>query len=274
MGTSGRGEHTEIISYLDRAVQSELSGNMIDICPVGALTDKPYAFHGRPWELEHTDSIDVLDAVGSNIRIDVRDHQVLRIKPRLNESINEEWISDKTRFAYDGLDCQRLDKPYIKRDGKLVACSWDEALALVAQKFTSNNPNEIAALAGDLADQESMLALRMLLDNLEVNNRDCRTDGAMIPYDHRSHYLFNSTIANLETADAILLIGCNPRHEATMVNARIRKTVMNNNCKLALIGETVDLTYPYNHLGETALALSELGNFNKALETAKNPLVI
>lgn len=274
MGTSGRGEHTEIISYLDKAVSSELSGNMIDICPVGALTNKPYAFHGRPWELQHTNSIDVLDAVGSNIRIDVRDQQVLRIMPRLNESINEEWISDKTRFAYDGLSCQRLDKPYIKRDGKLTPCSWDEALTVVCQKIGKVKPHEIAALAGDLADQESMLALRMLCDEIGINNRDCRIDGAMIPYDNRSHYLFNSTIQNIETSDAILLIGCNPRYEATMVNARLRKAVVNNNCKVALIGEPVDLTYSYSHLGNTALALNELGSFATVLKEAKNPIVI
>ncbi len=274
MGTSGRGEHTKIISYLDKALGSELSGNMIDICPVGALTNKPYAFHGRPWELQHTDSIDVLDAVGSNIRIDVRDHQVLRIMPRLNEAINEEWISDKTRFAYDGLACQRLDKPYLKRDGKLTPCSWDEALTVVCQKITAVQPHEIAALAGDLADQESQLALRMLCDELGIHNRDCRVDGAMIPHGHRSHYLFNASIANLETSDAILLIGCNPRHEATMVNARIRKAVVNHHCQVALIGEPVELTYAYSHLGKTALALNELGSFAKVLKEAKNPMVI
>jgi len=271
IGTSGRGEHTEIISYLDKAVVSELSGNMIDICPVGALTNKPYAFHGRLWELAHTDSIDVLDAVGSNIRIDVLDQQVVRIMPRLNEAINEEWISDKTRFSYDGLSCQRLDKPYIKKDGRLTACSWDEALTFVCQKLGEFVPHETAALAGDLADQESQLALRMLLDEMRINNRDCRVDGALIPHDHRSHYLFNSTIENLETADAIVLIGCNPRTEATMVNSRIRKAVMHNNCKVAVIGEAKDLTYPYLHLGDTPLALKAVSLF---LKDAKNPIVI
>ncbi len=276
IGTIGRGENTEIISYLGKAISSELSGNMIDICPVGALTNKPYAFHGRPWELQSTDSIDLLDAVGSNIRIDVRDSKVLRILPRINESINEEWISDKTRFSYDGLTCQRLDKTYIKKDGKLVACSWEEAIAVICQKITETKPQEIAALAGDLADQESMLALRMLLDDLRVNNRDCRVDGAMIPYGHRSHYLFNSTIQNIENADAILLIGCNPRHEATMVNARLRKAVVHNNCKIALIGKVKDLTYPYTHLGDTAFSLNEIGksSFANVLKTAKNPIVI
>lgn len=265
IGTHGRGEDTEIISYLDKAVSSELSGNMIDICPVGALTNKPYAFHARPWELQHTDSIDVLDAVGSNIHIDVRDHKVLRVTPRTNEDINEEWISDKTRFAYDGLACQRLDKPYIRKNKKLVPCSWDEAFNAIHKQISKKDPSQIAALAGDLVDQESQLALRMLLDAMEVKNRDCRVDGAMIPYDHRSHYLFNTMIKNLENADAILLVGCNPRHEATMVNARIRKSVINNNCKVAMVGEAVDLTYPYTHFTN----LDE--NF---FVNAKNPVVI
>jgi NADH-quinone oxidoreductase subunit G len=277
IGTRGRGESMEIISYLDKAVSSELSGNMIDICPVGALTNKPYAFHGRPWELQHTASIDVLDAVGSNIYIDVRDHKVLRITPRINEDINEEWISDKTRFAYDGLACQRLDKPYIRKNKKLIPCTWDEALQAISKQLSKVKPAEIAALTGDLVDQESQLALRMLLDVLDVKNRDCRVDGAMIPYDHRSHYLFNTTIKNLENADAILLVGCNPRHEATMVNARIHKAV-HNTCAVALIGEQLDLTYPYQFLGNEPSVLNELQKdshpFNKILKTAKNPVVI
>ncbi len=278
MGTHGRGEHTEIISYLDKAVSSELSGNMIDICPVGALTNKPYAFHGRPWELQHTDSIDVLDAVGSNIHIDVRDNKVLRITPRTNEGINEEWISDKTRFAYDGLACQRLDKPYIRKNKKLVPCSWDEAFEVICKQISKVNSAEIAALAGDLVDQESQLALLMLLDEMGVKNRDCRVDGAMIPYDHRSHYLFNTGIKNLENVDAILLIGCNPRHEATMVNARLRKVVVQNNCAIALIGEQVDLTYPYQFLGNEPSILSEMLKdshpFSKVLKAAKNSVII
>ena len=278
MGSHGRGEHTEIISYLDKAVTSELSGNMIDICPVGALTNKPYAFHGRPWELQHTDSIDVLDAVGSHIRLDVRDSQVLRIVPRLNEDINEEWISDKIRFAYDGLSSQRLDKPYIRKDGKLVACSWNEAFEAIKQKVKEIDAKEIAALTGDLVDQESHLALRMLLDKLDVKNRDCRSDGAMIPYDHRSQYLFNTPIKDLENVDAILLIGCNPRHEATMVNARLRKAVIKNTCSIGLIGKQVDLTYGYEFLGENPSVLDDIVKashpFAKVLKSAKNPVVI
>ncbi len=278
LGTQGRGESSEIAGYLGKAITSELSGNMIDICPVGALTNKPYAFHGRPWELTHTDSIDVHDAVGSNIRIDTRDNKVLRIMPRVNEDINEEWISDKTRFAYDGLACQRLDKPYIRKNKKLVPCSWNEAFETIHKKIKKLDASEIAALAGDLSDQESQLALRMLLDAIGVKNRDCRTDGAMIPFEHRSHYLFNTTIKNLENADAILLIGCNPRHEATMVNTRLRKAVIKNNCTIGLIGEPVDLTYPYQSLGNTQAVLDEIIKgthpFSKVLKTATNPALI
>lgn len=278
LGTQGRGEDTEIISYLDKAITSELSGNLIDICPVGALTNKPYAFHGRPWELTHTDSIDIHDAVGSNIRIDTRDNKVLRIMPRVNEDINEEWISDKTRFAYDGLACQRLDKPYIRKNKKLIPCSWDEAFEAIQKKIKKLDASEIAALAGDLSDQESQLALRMLLDAMGVKNRDCRTDGAMIPFDHRSHYLFNTTIKNLENADTVLLIGCNPRHEATIINARLRKAVAKNNCTVGLIGEPVDLAYPYQSLGNTKAVLDEIIKgihpFSKILNTSKNPVLI
>ena len=278
IGTQGRGEDTEIISYLEKAISSELSGNMIDICPVGALTNKPYAFHGRPWELRHTNSIDVLDAVGSNIRIDTRDNEVMRIMPRLNEDINEEWISDKTRFAYDGLSYQRLDKPYIRKNKKLVPCSWDEAFSTIARKIKKLDAEEMAALAGDLSDQESQLALRMLLDRLNIRNRDCRVDGAMIPFDHRSHYIFNTTINGLEHCDAVLLIGCNPRLEATIVNARLRKAVTKNHCVIGLIGEPVDLTYPYEPLGNTPDTLEEIikGShpFSKTLKAAKNPAVI
>lgn len=278
IGTHGRGEHTEIISYLEKAVSSELSGNMIDICPVGALTNKPYAFHGRPWELTHTSSIDIFDAVGSNIRIDTRDDKVMRIMPRLNEDINEEWISDKTRFAYDGLLYQRLDKPYIRKNKKLVACTWDEAFNAIAKKIKKLDSEEIAALAGDLSDQESQLALKMLLDNLNIQNRDCRVDGAMISFDHRSHYLFNTTIKDLEHCDAVLLIGCNPRLEATMVNARLRKAVIKNHCVVGLIGEPAELTYPCQSLGNTQDILDEIINgshpFSKTLKTAQKPAII
>lgn len=278
IGTKGRGENTEIISYLEKAITSELSGNIIDICPVGALTNKPYAFHGRPWELTHTNSIDVLDAVGSNIRIDTRDNQVLRIMPRTNDEINEEWIGDKTRFAYDGLSYQRLDKPYIRKNKKLVPCTWNEAFETIANKIKKLDASEIGALSGDLSDQESQLALKILLDQLNVKNRDCRVDGAMLSFAHRSHYLFNTTIKDIEHSDAVLLIGCNPRVEATIVNMRLRKAVVKNNCIIGLIGEPVDLTYPYENLGNSQNILDDIIKgthpFSKKLKNAKKPSII
>jgi NADH-quinone oxidoreductase subunit G len=278
IGSSGRGENTEVISYLDKALTSELSGNIIDLCPVGALTNKPYAFHGRPWELTHTNSIDVTDAVGSNISLDTKDGEVLRVTPRINEAINEEWISDKTRFFYDGLKTQRLDTPYIKINGKLTACSWVDAFESIKAKISTLKPVQMAAIAGDLADQESQLALRMLLDSYGINNRDCRPYGALIPYNQRSQYLFNSTIQGVEQADAILLIGTNPRLEATILNARIRKAVVNNSCKVALIGMEADLTYPYQFLGDAPSVLDELisgaHEFANVLKSAKNPIII
>lgn len=278
IGSSGRGENTEVISYLDKALTSELSGNIIDLCPVGALTNKPYAFHGRPWELTHTDSIDVTDAVGSNIRLDTKNGEVLRVVPRINEAINEEWISDKTRFFYDGLKTQRLDAPYIKINGKLTACSWADAFEKIKEKIFDFKPHEIAAIAGDLADQESQLSLRMLLDSYGINNRDCRPYGAAIPYNERFQYLFNSTIQGVEQADAILLVGTNPRLEATILNTRIRKAVVNNSCKVALIGREEDLTYPYQFLGDNSCILDEFisssHEFAAVFKAAKKPIVI
>lgn len=278
IGSCGRGENTEVISYLDKALTSELSGNIIDLCPVGALTNKPYAFHGRPWELIHTNSIDVTDAVGSNVRLDTKNGEVLRVMPRVNEAINEEWISDKTRFFYDGLKTQRLDTPYIKINGKLTACSWADAFEKIKEKIFTLKPYEIAAIAGDLADQESQLTLRMLLDSYGINNRDCRPYGALIPYSDRNQYLFNSTIQGIEQADAILLIGTNPRLEATILNTRIRKAVVNNSCKVVLIGKEADLTYPYQFLGNNACVLDELisgaHEFAAVLKASKKPMII
>ena len=225
MGAIGRGEHMEISTYLGQAVTSELSGNMIDICPVGALTNKPYAFHGRPWELVKTNSIDVLDAVGSNIRIDAKGRDVMRVLPRLNEDINEEWISDKTRFAYDGLKRQRLDRPYKRgEDGRLYECSWDEAITATAQALHAVPPQQVAALVGDLADCESIIALKDVMTGLGVPHLECRQDGSNHDSTNRSSYLFNTSIAGIENADAILLVATNPRHEAPLINARIRKS--------------------------------------------------
>lgn len=277
VGAIHRGEHTEI-STLEKAIASELSGNLIDICPVGALTNKPNAFHGRVWELKKTDGIDVLDAVGSNISIHSRGNKVLRILPRLNEAVNEEWISDRTRFACDGLSSQRLDQPFRRIDGKLTPCSWEEAFSTIQTTLKPLKGDEIAAIAGDLVDVESTYALRLLLDSLKSPHRDCRQDGALYPYKNRAHYLFNTNIEGIENADLILLIGTNPRTEAPLINARIRKRYLRGNLTIGLIGDNVNLTYPYQHLGTTASALNTLltkkNEFTKSLMEAKRPALI
>ncbi len=279
LGLVNRGENAEITTYLEKAVESELTGNLIDVCPVGALTSKPYAFNARPWELRKTESVDVMDAVGSNIRVDARGREVLRILPVLHEGINEEWIADKTRFVWDGLKRQRLDKPYVRKDGKLVPASWDEALSLVADKLKSTPKEKVAALAGDLVSTEAVKAMKDLMGAVGSPNMDCRQDFAKIGEGDRRSYLFNTGIANLEQADAILLIGTNPRAEAPMINARIRKTWLGNlNVKIGLIGEQKDLSYEYEYLGAGPDTLSSLakgeGAFYEALKAAKNPVVI
>ena len=276
IGLAARGEDAEITTYLEKSLTSELSGNVIDLCPVGALTSKPYAFNARPWELEHVNSIDVMDAVGSNIRVDSRRGAVLRILPVENDAVNEEWISDKTRFVWDGLARQRLDKPYVRENGKLKAVSWDAALKLAAEKL-SGNADEIAAIAGDLCDAESMKALKDLMGSLGVRNIDCRQDGSVLGGE-RASYLFNSTIEGVESSDAILIIGSNPRLEAPLVNTRIRKAVMDNGADVAIIGESADLTYPAEHLGTTPAEISGFADlkskFVKAFKAAKNPTII
>ena len=279
LGAFGRGEHMEVGTYIEQAITSELSGNLVDICPVGALTSKPYAFVSRPWELTKTESIDVLDAVGSNIRIDSRGQSVLRVLPRVNEDINEEWISDKTRHACDGLRVQRLDRPYIRNtEGKLIESTWAEAFALIAEWFRLIPPDEIAAIAGNLACAESMTALRDLLDSVAIHSRDCRPDGALLDASQRSHYLFNTTIAGIEKADVCLLIGTNPRREASMVNARIRKAWRTGGTRVHLIGSEVDLTYPYEYLGNDPRVLTEILDgrdpLAQELANAKNPMLI
>ena len=223
LGLVNRGENAEITTYLEKAVQSELTGNLIDVCPVGALTSRPYAFTARPWELRKTETIDAMDAVGSNIRVDARGREVLRILPRLHEAINEEWISDKTRFIWDGLRTQRLDRPFVRRQGKLEPATWDQALNVVAERLTGTAPEKIAGIVGDLVPVEPVVALKDLLTGLGSPHLDCRQDGMTIGQGPRESYLFNSTIAGLEAADAILLIGTNPRAEAALVNARLRK---------------------------------------------------
>src|SRR5690554_404322 len=278
MGAIGRGEDMEIITYLDKALSSELQGNVIDLCPVGALTSKPYAFNARPWELTKTESIDVMDAVGSNIRVDSRGREVMRILPRVNDAINEEWISDKTRFVWDGLKSQRLDRPYVRKGGKLQATSWDEALAAVAARLNKSG-GKTGAIAGDLAAVEEMYALKSLLASVGSGMTDVRPPMSGIdPSMPRSAYVFNPTIAGIEQADAIVIIGANPRLEASLVNARIRKTWRATGLPIAVIGEQADLTYNYSYLGDSFEALADLaagkGSFGEILSNAKRPLII
>lgn len=278
IGAIGRGEHMEITTYLEQSMTSELSGNVIDLCPVGALTSKPYAFTARSWELENTESVDVHDAVGSNIRVDARGTEVMRVLPRLNEDINQEWISDKTRFAYDGLLKRRLDKPYVRRDGKLQPASWSEAFAAIAARVSGQDGGKIAALAGDLADGEAVTALKDLMAALGSVNLDCRTDGAYVDPDVRASYLFNATIAGIDEADALLLVGTNPRLEAPIINARIRQRWLRGGFKAALIGEQADLTFPCDYLGAGPDTLKEVAgshhSFTDVLKEAERPMII
>jgi NADH-quinone oxidoreductase subunit G len=261
IGMIGRGEDAEITTYLEKAVTSELSGNLVDVCPVGALTSKPYAFNARPWELTKTESIDVMDGVGSAIRVDTRGREVMRILPRVNEAVNEEWISDKTRHACDGLSRQRLDRPYVRVNGKLKEATWAEAFAAVAAKIKAAAPDRIGVIAGDLQDAESMKAAMDLFTSLGSPNIDCRQDGsALHPKYGRESYLFNSTIAGIEDADAIMIIGSNPRKEAAMVNARIRKRWLASPVLIGVVGEQADLSYQYNYLGAGADSLAKFAD--------------
>jgi NADH-quinone oxidoreductase subunit G len=257
LGAIGRGEDMEITSYLERALTSELQGNVVDLCPVGALTSRPTAFYARPWEYVKTESVDVMDALGSAIRIDSRGREVVRILPRVNEAINEEWISDKTRHIVDGLKTQRLDRPYVRVAGKLKPASWPEAFAAIAAKAKATPAAKIGAIAGDLASVEELFALKGLMDTLGVVNLDCRQDGAKLdPKLGRASYLFNSTVAGIDEADAIMIIGSNPRIEAPVLNARIRKRWLKGDCLIGVVGEKTDLTYEYNYLGAGPDALA------------------
>ncbi len=278
LGAVNRGETMEITTYLEKSIKSELSGNIIDLCPVGALTSKPYAFKARSWELKKTESIDVMDAVCSNIRIDSRGVEIMRILPRLNEEINEEWISDKTRFCYDGLKYQRLDKPYLKQDGKLKEVSFDEAYDAIVKKVKSVQVSEIAALSGSISAAEEIFALKKLLENLGVKNFDCRLKDEKLSADDRASYLFNTKISGIEEADACLLIGVNPRKDAPILNARIRKRFLSKKLKLAAIGLKADLTYAYDNLGDDIATLKSIAEDNhkfcEVLKNAKNPILI
>src|SRR5919205_137330 len=274
----GRGEAMEITTYIEKALGSELSANIVDLCPVGALTSKPYSYVARPWELRKTESVDVFDAVGSNIRIDSRGAQILRVLPRLHEDVNEEWISDKTRFAIDGLVRRRLDRPYVRRNGKLVEAEWQEALDLVADRLKGAPGERIAAIAGDLCDAEAMYALKELLAGLGASSLDCRQDGARVDPGCRAGYLFNTTIAGIDRADACLLLGTNPRWEAPLVNARLRKRYLRGGFRVAAIGPAHDLTFPVERLGAGGETLSALargeGAWAELLRAAKAPMIV
>ena len=278
LGATSRGESMEVGTYVQKALSSELSGNIIDLCPVGALTAKPYAFTARTWELRKTDSIDVLDAVGANIRIDARGAEVLRILPRINDAVNEEWLGDKSRFSVDGLKRRRLDRPWIRKAGKLQAASWEEAFAAIADRLKGMAGERIGAIVGDLCDAESMLALKDLMSALGSPNIDCRQDGAALDASRREFYLFNTTIAGIEEADALLIIGANPRREAPVLNARIRKRWLAGGFPVGLIGQHADLTYEFEHIGSGPEAFQSLVDgthaFAEHLKTAKKPMLI
>jgi NADH-quinone oxidoreductase subunit G len=279
LGLIGRGEDAEITTYLEHGIMSEMSANAVDLCPVGALTHRPWAFSARPWEMEAVETIDVMDAVGSAIAADVRGAAVMRILPRNNDAVNEEWISDKTRHVSDGLKTQRLDQPYIKKNGRFQPASWDEALNLVAEKLKATPADKFGAIAGDLAGAEEMFALKDLLTRFGAASLDCRQAGDKLdPKLGRASYLFNSSIEGIEQADAILLVGANPRIEATVLNARIRKRWRSAPTKIALVGAKVDLAYPYEYLGAGPDTLADIANgkhpFADVLKAATKPMVI
>jgi NADH-quinone oxidoreductase subunit G len=279
LGTIGRGEDMEITSYLERAMGSELQSCVADLCPVGALLNKPYSFNARPWELTKTESVDVMDGVGSNIRVDSRGREVMRILPRVNELINEEWIHDKTRHVVDGLRRQRLDRPYIRENGRLRPASWNEAFGVIEARMRGVSPDRIGALVGDLAPVEDIFALKTLMDSLGVANIDSRQDGTVLhPAFGRASYIFNPSIIGIEDADAILIVGANPRIEASLVNVRMRKRWRRAPLPIGVIGEPVDLTYPVQQLGAGPETLAEVAagthSFAEVLRGAQRPLII
>ena len=278
IGAIGRGENMEITTYLEKAMQSELSANVIDLCPVGALTSKPYAFEARPWELKKTESIDVMDAVGSNIRVDTFNWEVKRILPRLNNDINEEWISDKTRYSCDGLLKQRLDVPYIKKNNKLQKSNWDEVISILVEKIRKMSPNEIGGHIGDMVNLENALSFKKFFSVLKSDNLEFREKKFYINSAEKNNYIFNTSIKGIEESDLILLIGTNPRHEATMVNARIRKVYAKKRIPIFSIGDPGNLTYNYKIIGDTTGDIKKIFNeeteFSKKLLSSKKPIII
>ncbi|MEM9344944.1 MAG: NADH-quinone oxidoreductase subunit NuoG [Pseudomonadota bacterium] len=269
LGQTGRGEDAEITSYLGQTLDSEMQGNIVDLCPVGALTSKPYAFTARPWELTKTETIDVMDALGSNIRVDTKGREVMRILPRNHDGVNEEWLADRSRYPWDGLRRQRLDKPYIRENGKLRPATWPEALSATATALKSG---KVAGIVGDLAPTEATFALKHMVDALG-GQIECRTDGAKLPAENRSAYVGTARIEDMDTAQAIMLIGTNPRHEAPVLNARIRKAWLAG-ATVGLIGQPVDLTYDYHHLGTGAKALRDLFDMNPSRVHGRDTVVI
>jgi len=280
LGLVGRGEDAEITTYLEHGLMSEMSANAVDLCPVGALTHRPWAHQARPWELHNTESIDVMDALGSNIRVDSRGREVMRILPRNNDAVNEEWISDKTRHIADGLRTQRLDQPYVRKDGRLTPASWEAALRVVAERIKAADPARIGAIAGDLAGVEEMYALKSLMSRLGSPNLDCRATGedALDPSIGRSGYIFNATVESLDHADAVLIIGANPRLDCAVLNSRIRKNWRQTGLPVGLVGEPADLTYPATHLGGGSDTLADIASgshsFAETLKSAKRPVII
>tara|TARA_B100001123_G_scaffold41882_1_gene43000 strand:+ start:963 stop:2993 length:2031 start_codon:yes stop_codon:yes gene_type:complete len=279
LGAIGRGEDMQITTYLERAMESEMSANVIDLCPVGALTSKPYVFEARPWELKKTETIDVMDGVGSNIRVDTYGWEVKRVLPRINEEINEEWISDKTRYACDGLKNQRLDTPYIKIKNKFVKKSWKEAYSKIFDKISLTSSDKIAGITGDMTNMETLYIIKDFFDKtIKSNNLDSRTENYYVNSSNRSNYVFNSKISGIENADLIVLIGANPRYEATILNSRIRKTYINNNTKVYSLGDIGDITYPYTTLENSTKTIQDIINdkheLSKFIKEAKNPIII
>ena len=279
LGAIGRGEDMQITTYLEQSMQSELSANVIDLCPVGALTSKPYVFEARPWELKKTETVDVMDAVGSNVRVDTYDWEVKRVLPLINEDINEEWISDKTRYACDGLLNQRLDTPFIKYNGKFEKASWDEVFKIIKSKFENSSKEKICGFVGDLTNMETGYIFKEFFDRtLSNHNYDSRSDNRYVDVKERENYIFNSSINGIEDADLIFLIGTNPRYEATILNARIRKAFVNNNTKIISLNDVGDLTYPYESLDGQTQSIKNIfegsDEISKKILDAKHPMII
>ncbi len=279
LGAIGRGEDMQITTYLEKAMESELSANVIDLCPVGALTSKPYVFEARPWELKKTETIDVMDAVGSNIRVDTYGWEVKRVLPKVNDDINEEWISDKTRYACDGLKNQRLDNPFIKNNGQFQKTSWEDVYSLIKLKINQTTPDKISGFTGDLTNMETQFAAKEFFDKILTSNYlESRSENIFVDTSKRENYIFNSSINSIEESDFILLVGTNPRYEATILNSRIRKSYLNNRAEIYSFGDQGDLTYPYKVINESNKALDNFlsgkGDLYNKFKNSSKPMVI